>query len=225
MFFTPATTGFLVDLAQNNNREWFAANKERYESCVREPALTWIGAMAPHLARLSPHFMAIASKRGGSLMQIHRDIRFSANKQPYKTNIGIQFRHVQGKDVHAPGYYLHIEPGQVFLGVGIWHPDSATLKRIRTYIDVHPTRWMDARNHEEFTEFFEMAGDSLKRSPRGFDAQHPLIEELKRKDFIALAPLPMELVFDDDLDAIAASYFSLASPMMRQLCRAVGVAF
>ena len=163
-FFTQQTFSFLKELAENNSRDWFSENKGRYEQEVREPALAFIRTMQSELDRYAPHFIAVDKKVGGSLMRIYRDVRFSKNKQPYKTNIGIQFRHELGKDVHAPGFYLHIEAHEVFVGAGIWHPDGDTLKKIRTYIDAHPTRWEDGRDDAGFAKAFSLAGDSLKRA-------------------------------------------------------------
>jgi len=223
--FTDSTFGFLRELAANNNRDWFNENKARYESEVREPSLAFIRAMAPELKRFAPHFVAVDKKVGGSLMRIHRDVRFSKNKQPYKTNIGIQFRHELGKDVHAPGFYLHIEADEVFVGAGIWHPDSDTLKKIRTYIDAHPTRWVDGRADEGFIKTYQLAGDSLSRAPKGYDPEHPMIEDLKRKDFIGIAPLLPELVSEGDVVGLVSEYFESATPFMQQLCRAVGVSY
>jgi len=224
-YFSEATFSFLKELAANNNRDWFGDNKVRYESDVREPALAFIRAMKPELSRFAPHFMAVDKKVGGSLMRIYRDVRFSKNKQPYKTNIGIQFRHEVGKDVHAPGFYLHIEAHEVFVGAGIWHPDSDTLKKIRSYIDVHPTRWEDGRGDVGFAKAYSLAGDSLVRAPKGYEADHPMIEDLKRKDFIGIAPLMPELLLQDDLIGLISSYFETATPFMQQLCRAVGVQY
>jgi len=224
-FFSEPTFAFLSELAANNNRDWFNENKGRYESQVREPARGFIRAMAPELKMFAPHFTADDRKVGGSLMRIYRDVRFSKNKQPYKTNIGIQFRHEQGKDVHAPGFYLHIEAHEVFVGAGIWHPDADTLRKIRTYIDAHPTRWTDARDNAGFAGAYALAGDSLTRAPKGFDPDHPLIEDIRRKDFIGIAPLMPELILQDDLTGLIGGYFETAVPLMRELCRAVGVPY
>jgi len=224
-FFSEATFDFLHQLGENNNRDWFNTHKTEYEAAVRESARSFIRAMQPELATFAPQFVADDKKMGGSLMRIYRDVRFSKNKQPYKTNIGIQFRHHQGKDVHAPGFYLHIEAHEVFVGAGIWHPDSQTLKKIRTYIDAHPTRWQSALAAKDFADWFHLAGDSLKRPPRGFDAGHPLIDELKRKDFIGIAPLAPELMLEADLPDLVGGYFEAAVPLMQQLCRAIGVAY
>jgi len=223
-FFSEDTFDFLSRLGANNNRDWFKAHKDEYEAFVREPALDFIRAMQPELARFAPHFVASDKKVGGSLMRIYRDVRFGKNKAPYKTNIGIQFRHEVGKDIHAPGFYLHIEAHEVFVGAGIWHPDSPSIKKIRAYIDAHPTRWNDAVHDAQFCKSFHLAGDSLKRAPKGYPMDHPMIEELKRKDFIGIAPLFPELILQDDLTGLIAGCFEVAQPLMQQLCRALGIA-
>jgi hypothetical protein len=106
--FGPELLSFLTDLRANNNREWFAANKDRYEEDLVEPALAFINAFAPRLEKISPHFRADARPSGGSLFRIYRDTRFSKDKTPYKTNLGIHFRHERSKNAYAPGFYLHI---------------------------------------------------------------------------------------------------------------------
>jgi len=224
-FFTEDTFAFLASLGENNNRDWFHEHKTAYEQQVREPALSFIRAMKPALASIAPHFTAVDKKVGGSLMRVYRDVRFGKNKAPYKTNIGIQFRHEQARDVHAPGFYLHIEAHEVFVGAGIWHPASDTLKKIRTYIDAHPTRWQGALADADFTRAFHLAGDSLKRAPKGYPLNHPMIGDLKRKDFIAIAPLMPELILQDDLVGLISSYFEVVTPLMQQLCRAVNVPY
>lgn len=225
MTFTEDTFSFLRLLAENNHRDWFAEHKTSYEAQVREPAFALIEAIAPALKELSPHFVAKASKMGGSLMRVHRDVRFSKQKQPYKTHIGIQFRHEQGKDIHAPGFYVHIEPTQVFLGVGLWHPDAVALKGIRHHIDTFPDAWRGAQAGEKFNKHFAMTGETLKRAPKGFPMTHPMIEDLKRKDFIAIAQIAPELVLEEDFAEIVMGYFGLAAPWMKELCRAVRVPF
>ena len=216
---------FLGELSKHNNRTWFNANKQRYESDVREPALAFIEAMAPRLAKLSPHFRAEAKKVGGSLMRIHRDVRFSKDKRPYKTNVGIQFRHAAGSDVHAPGFYFHVEPDEVFLGVGIWHPDSESLGKIRKAIDKDPAGWKKAKGGKSFRDRYELAGDSLKRPPRGYDAEHPLIEDLKRKDFIAVQQIDHDDLFGAGVVAETMANYRAAKTFMAFLCKAVGVKF
>ncbi len=224
-YITPATIDFLYDLAANNNREWFAENKAHYELCVREPSLRLIEDAGPLLARISEHFVASPKKVGGSLMRVYRDTRFARDKTPYKTNIGIQFRHYQGKDVHAPGFYLHVGLDETFIGIGIWRPDSNALSAIRTAIDEQGRGWKTALrslNHGlDGGQGFQLQGDSLKRPPRGFDKDHPLLEDLKRKDFIAIQHLSYEqLLADDYLDQVFAA-FAASRPFMAYLCKAL----
>lgn len=225
MHFTSATFTFLEQLAANNDRSWFEANKGNYEDCVRTPALEYIRAMGPLLADFAPQFRADARKTGGSLMRVHRDSRFSPDKTPYKTNVGIQFRHALGKDVHAPGFYLHVAPEECFLGVGSWHPDADLLARIRTLIAEQPARWRAARDDAPFAAHWRMAGETLKRPPRGFSADHPEIDDIKRKDFICLCPLTREEVTGADLVELSAGRFAAAAPFMRFLCEAAGVEY
>ncbi len=139
--FDPELFSFLADLRAHNDRDWFAANRQRYEEHLLEPALAFIDAFAPRLEKISPHFRADARPSGGSLFRIHSDTRFSKDKSPYKTNVGIHFRHELAKDAHAPGYYLHIGPAEVFAGGGIWHPDTRSATRIREAIVAEPERW------------------------------------------------------------------------------------
>lgn len=187
-FITPALFRFLRELKQNNRREWFLANKQRYENDVRPPLLKFIAAFGRHLNRISPRLVADPRPIGGSLLRVYRDTRFSTDKTPYKTMAGLHFRHAGGKDIHAPGYYLHLEPGEVFAGCGLWHPDGETLAKIRAAIVAQPAKWKRVTGARVLKKGTELAGDSLSRPPRGFDPDHPLIEDLKRKDFITVIP-------------------------------------
>lgn len=219
--FSSAAFEFLEELAENNNREWFAENKSRYEETVLLPALEFVTAMQTPLRKVSPHFVAVPKRVGGSLMRIYRDTRFSKNKTPFKTNLGVHFRHEAGKDVHAPGFYFHIDTEEVFMGAGIWHPDGPALSQIRELIDDDPARWKRITRSKKFREKFEFAGDRLKRPPKGFDDSHPLIEDLKRKDFIVLANLKRNELYSKKLIERIAADAKMAMPLMRFLCDAV----
>jgi len=221
--FTQSTLTFLDELAANNNRTWFEANKNRYESEVREPALDFVEAMGPVLEKFAPHFRAEPRKMGGSLMRVYRDTRFSRDKTPYKTNIGIQFRHALGKDVHAPGFYVHIATEGCFLAVGCWHPDSKALGQLRDLITAKPENWFSARDETSFTKQWELWGDSLSRPPRGYDATHPAIEDLKRKDFVAMTPLTLGEITNSGFVKLAGKRFATTVPFMSFLCEALGV--
>ncbi|MCP3867610.1 MAG: DUF2461 domain-containing protein [Gammaproteobacteria bacterium] len=216
---------FLEALSRNNDREWFGENKQAYESEVREPALAFIESMAPGLRRLSPHFRAIPKKIGGSLMRVYRDIRYTKDKTPYKTNIGIQFRHELGRDVHAPGYYVHIQPGGCFIGVGIWRPESRVLAKIRDFVVDNPASWQQANNYRPFKSHYALEGESLKRPPRGYPPEHPLVEDLKRKDFIACSAFDDQQVCRKDFSRFVAGRFRQATPFMNYLCSALEVQF
>lgn len=219
------TLRFLDELADHNDRDWFAENKDRYESCVLEPALAFIAAMQEPLARFAPQFEAIPKRAGGSLMRVYRDTRFSRDKAPYKTNVGIQFRHAAGKDVHAPGYYLHIEPGDIFVAAGLWRPEPTALAGIRKAIVEKPGDWQAARDAAAFRRYYTLGGQALARVPRGFPRDHPHAVDLKRKDFIASCALSDDAIASKALIREAARRFEAATPFMRFLCRGVGVPF
>lgn len=179
--FTPEIFDFLRQLKRRNNREWFTRNKPRFEQVVRNPALLFIAAVTPRLAKLSRSLPASAFR--GSLFRIYRDIRFSSDKRPYKTHIGMQWTYAKSKDAHAPCYYLHLEPESCFVAAGVWHPDAPSLNRIRSAIVSRPDAWKKVRRQ------IDLGGDRLTRPPRGFDPAHPFIEDLKCKDFIASVDL------------------------------------
>jgi uncharacterized protein (TIGR02453 family) len=225
MPFSSATFKFLEQLAENNDKAWFEQHKAEYEDCVRSPALDFIEAMAPALAKFAPQFRADARKMGGSLMRVYRDTRFARDKTPYKTNVGIQFRHALGKDVHAPGFYVHVAPEECFLGVGSWHPEADLLGRIRDLIVAQPRRWRAACDDPGFASNWALTGDVLTRPPRGYAAGHPEIEDIKRKDFIALCSLTRRDVGGARLVEIASARFAAAEPFMRFLCEAAGVRY
>ena len=221
----PALFDFLRDLKANNERPWFEENKARYRAEVRDPMLDFIQAFADPLAEISPHFRADPRPNGGSLFRIYRDTRFSKDKTPYKTNVGAHFRHEAGKDAHAPGFYLHLEPGMCFAGCGVWHPDSPTLGKIRDALVERPEEWTRITTSDDFCATFRLAGEALKRPPRGYDPDHPLIGDLKRKDFVVITDIPEEdAVRPDFLDRFA-DIARAGGAFTAFLCRAVGVPF
>ena len=223
--FSRETFAFLRDLRENNDRDWFRANSERYEDVVREPALQFISDFGTRLDTVSTHFLAVPKKVGGSLFRIHRDVRFSRDKRPYKTHVGIHFRHKQHKDAHAPGFYLHIEPGSVFMGGGMWRPHPEALRAIRQQIVEDGDGWREVTFDPGLGESLELGGESLKRAPRGFDAGHPRIDDIKRKSFMAVARLNQTRLlsrgFLDEFTGLCGA----VSPLMRFVCRATGVPY
>ena len=224
-YFTPETLAFLGDLAANNSRDWFERNKGRYESDVKQPALRFITDFGAHLKKVSTHFRADPRPVGGSLFRIHRDTRFSKDKSPYKTHTGIHFRHFESKDAHAPGFYLHIAPKEVFVGVGIWHPDGPTLDKIRARVVEEPAEWKKAARGRAFASRFELAGESLVRPPKGFAPDHPLIEDLKRKDFIGVAQLKERDLTSPAFLKDFAALCRAGSPLNRFICGALALPY
>ena len=222
---TAALFDFLRELKANNERPWFEANKERYRVQVRDPMLAFIAAFERPLATISPHFRADPRPSGGSLFRIHRDIRFSKDKTPYKINVGAHFRHVAGKGAHAPGFYIHLEPGGCFAGCGVWRPDSRALGRIRDAVVDQPEAWRRITAAKAFQAAFELSGASLKRPPRGYDPDHPLIEDLKRKDFVAVSAFPEADACAGDLLERFTAIARAGSGFVEFLSRAVGAPF
>jgi uncharacterized protein (TIGR02453 family) len=223
--FTPELFDFLAELADNNTREWLAANRDRYRAQVQEPLLRFIADFAAPLRAISPAFVADPRPSGGSMFRIHRDVRFSRDKSPYKTHAAAQFRHRGGRDAHAPGFYLHLEPGTVFAAAGSWHPDREHLDRIRAAIVEHPRKWRSVLADRDFAAHHHLPGDSLVRAPRGFDPDHPLIEDLKRKDFIAVEALSQSAAYRAGFIDRVAESFAAAAPLVRFLTEAQGQEF
>ena len=225
--FTPATLAFLNRLAQHNNREWFHAHKAQFEAAVITPALDFIEAMGAPLATLSPHFLAIPKKVGGSLFRIYRDTRFAHDKRPYKTNIGIHFRHDANRDVHAPGYYFHIGADECFLACGMWHPERPNLTKIRTALLERPKEWATVRRSLARAACFELSGESLKRLPRdlAIPAGYRWVDDLRRKDFILLRRFDEGILYSEELLDFTVNTYKSATPFMKFLCLTQGVKF
>lgn len=223
--FDPNLFQYLLELTANNNREWFKAKQARYEGLIREPARAFVRAMGGRLEAAEAHLTADDRKVGGSLMRPQRDTRFSADKTPYKTNVGVQFRHEAGKDVHAPGLYLHISLEDCFMAIGMWRPERGALNDIRAHIAEHPDRWRAIVEDPAFTARFERGGESLKRPPKGYDKDHPLIEDLKRKDHILSQPLDPELLSSPALVDELMAVFEAGRAYCAFLCEAQGLPF
>jgi uncharacterized protein (TIGR02453 family) len=224
-YFSPATFKFLRDLARNNNRAWFAANKQRYEDVLRQPFLHLIADLAAPLAKISRRYIADPRPQGGSLFRIYRDTRFANDKTPYKTWSGARFAHERRREIEAPSFYLHVQPGDCFAGGGIWHPEPATLKKIRGFLEANPAAWKKATHSKAFREHFEFYGENLTRPPRGFDPAHELIADLKRRNFAAGQSFTDSLACSDELRPRVVDAFKRVAPMVDYLCAAVELEF
>jgi uncharacterized protein (TIGR02453 family) len=217
-YFTPALFRFLDELQHHNQRPWFEANKARYLADVRDPFLRFIAELEPRMRKLSPHFDVDPKPVGGSLFRIYRDTRFAKDKSPYKTHAAAHFPHARCKG-SAPGFYLRLDPESVLIGAGVWHPDTPELKRIREAIAKKPSDWKKAIAGRE------LDGEKLARPPKGYEADHPLVEDLKRKDFITGAELePRDACAPDFLDRFVDEC-KQAAPLVRFLTTAMGLPF
>lgn len=222
--FTQKTYRFLSELEKNNNREWFKANKDRYERDVKEPMLEFIASMQKSLGKISRYIVADPSPSGGSMFRIYRDTRFATDKTPYKTHVAAQFRHKAGRDAHAPGFYVHIGTDENIVGGGIWHPGSPALALIRARIDARIKDWEKVITNKKFREVLgDVGGDKLVRPPRGYDPMHQYVEHLKHKDYVCGVNFLRRRVMMSSFQDEVAETFNAAAPLMKFLCDALGL--
>jgi uncharacterized protein (TIGR02453 family) len=190
----PATLHFIKQVSENNNREWFAEHKEEYEA-ARADVLAFTALLIPELAAIDKAFPKDTEAKN-CVLRIYRDVRFSKDKVPYKTNFGIFFA-VHGKAGTEPGYYINLQPGNCFFAAGYWMPDAASLKNIREEIDYNADEFLEIIQAKEFTKLFEISKeDTLKNAPKGYQTDHPMIEYLKLKSFNGIQRLPDKAFFE-----------------------------
>jgi uncharacterized protein (TIGR02453 family) len=218
-YFTEDLFRFLKQLKRYNRREWFLRHKGDYETYGRDPALRFIADFAEPLYGISPHLIADPRVSRGSLFRIYRDTRFSSDKKPYKTHLAMRFSHA-GRNVHSPGYYLHIEPEGCFAAAGLWHPEAPILLKARNAIVARPVEWREVRHLLNWDD----AG-KLSRPPRGFPAHHDFIEDLKLKDLGTSVELSDRQVCSPRFmqDVVAAC--REMAPLVRFLSSALGLKF
>ncbi len=217
---------FFRELKANNERPWFEANKQRFRDSVQAPMSAFIAAMAPKLGKITKNFVADPRPNGGSMFRIYRDVRFSKDKRPYKEHAACHFRHALAKDVHAPGYYMHFTNDEVFCGGGMWMPEPDALAKIRDRIVKKPAEWKAVKADAKFRKAFDRVdGEALTRPPRGYDPEHTLIEDIKKKSFFAMHESSVKAAMSAKLVDEVASTFSAATPLMKFLCNAQGVKF
>ena len=216
---------YLKDLEANNEREWFKSRKELYEDRVRTPALDFVRSIDDEMHVFAPHFVADDRKSGGSLLRVYRDTRFSKNKTPYKTHVGIQFKHEEGKDIHAPSYYIHLSNKECLMGIGMWSPETKVLFKIRTKIIDEADRYKKIINSKTFTNDFVMGGESLKRAPKGFDPEDPMIIELRRKSLIAIKTYTKKETVSSGFKDLILKDMKKGNAFMKFLCEAIDVPF
>lgn len=218
-YFTPELFRFLARLKRHNNREWFLAHQHEYETLIRQPALRFIADFAAPLYEITPHLVADSRPARGSLFRIYRDTRFSYDKRPYKTHVAMRFSH-PGKDVHSPGFYLHLEAGGCFAAAGLWHPEPPTLLKVRSAIVSRPEQWRAVRKLLNWDD-----ASKLTRPPRGFPANHEFVEDLKLRDLGTAVDFTDKQVCSSGFLAIFAAACRKMSPIAAFLSSAVGLKF
>jgi len=224
--FRPDAIQFLVDLSENNDRAWFQPRKGEYERLLKEPLEALISTLAERLAARGIPLRADPSK---SPFRIYRDVRFSKDKSPYKTNLGASFPWVSEApgdggtrshttNVHSSGGYFHLSPGEIYVGGGIWHPEKPWLEAFRRRVLDEPGRVRKLVDEPDFKATFgSLGGDSLVRVPTGFPPDHPDVELLKLKDVTFGRRLSDAEAMSPGLPDVIADTFQTALPVMRYL--------
>jgi len=218
-YFTPELFRFLTRLKRNNDRDWFLAHKGEYETHVQQPALRFITDFAAPLYEISPHLVADARPTRGSLFRIYRDTRFSPDKRPYKTHLAMRFSH-RGKDVHSPGFYLHLDPAGCFAASGLWHPEPATLLKVRNAMVSRPNEWRKVRKLLNWDD-----ASKLSRPPRGFPCDHEFVDDLKLRDLGSAVEFTVEQACSPKFMGTFAAACRKMSPLAEFLSGALGLQF
>ena len=225
-YFSEASLKFLRSLARNNSREWFHAHKADYETHVRAPFQRLLIDLQPALAEVSAHYRADPKPIGGSLFRIQRDTRFANDKAPYKAWQGARLFHERGRQVEAPSFYLHLQPGGCFVGAGLWHPQPDTLRRVRQFLIDNPGSWKAAAHDPKFRKRFELDdSERLTRTPRGFPADFEFADDLRRKNFVAFRAIDDEVMTGPRLLKTLATDLAGLAPFTDYLCAALDLEF
>jgi uncharacterized protein (TIGR02453 family) len=225
-YFSDKSFRFLRSLARNNNRAWFLAHKPDYETHVRIPFQKLLLDLQPALAAVSGHFRAEPKTVGGSLFRIQRDTRFSGNKAPYKSWQGARLFHERSRELAAPSFYVHLQPGECFVGAGLWHPEPATQRTIRQFIFDNPGSWNVAAHAPAFRRRYDLeSGDMLVRPPRGFPAEFAFIDDLRHRNFVAVRAIDDAVMTGPRLHQVLAADLAALAPFVDYLCAALDLEF
>lgn len=225
-YFSDASFKFLRGLARHNTREWFLSHKADYESHVRAPFQRLLTDLQPALAALSPNFRADPRPVGGSLFRIQRDTRFANDKAPYKPWQGARLFHERRREVAAPSFYLHLQPGDCFIGAGLWHPETETVRKVRHFIVDNPGSWKAAAHGTAFRKRFDLEdSEMLVRMPRGFPDDFEFAEDLRRKNFVAFRALDDDLMTGPRLLQTVEKDLAALGPFTDYLCAALDLEF
>ncbi|HEY0055911.1 MAG TPA: DUF2461 domain-containing protein [Pedobacter sp.] len=215
-----STLNFLSGLAGNNNREWFAAHKSDYEK-GRENVLDFTSEIIAGLSKID-NTIPVDLNPKDCIMRIYRDIRFSNDKTPFKTNFGIAIS-ANGKNFKGPGYYIHVQPGKCFVACGSWFPEKEELKCIRQEIDYNASELKEIVSNPEFKKVF---GDldregALKTTPKGYSADNENIEYLKLKSFTVTCNLSDKSLTQTGAVKKVVAAFAIVYPLVVFLRKAI----
>jgi len=226
IYFTDKTFKFLRSLARNNNREWFHARKADYDTHVRASFQALLTDLQPDLRTVSPHFRAEPKSVGGSLFRIQRDTRFANDKSPYKAWQGARLFHERSRELEAPSFYLHLQPGNCFVGAGLWHPQPESLRRIRQFIFDNPGSWKAAAHAPAFRRRYDLDdADKLVRNPRGFPPDFECIDDLRRRNFVAFRNIDDGVMLGPKLRQTLAKDLQALAPFVDYLCASLDLEF
>jgi len=217
--FSMAGIRFLARLKKNNNRQWFSKHKSEYEDSVKLPMQSLIATLKSLVAKFAPEF-DLHPKR--SIFRIYRDTRFSKDKTPYKTHVAAVF-HLKGSWQESAGFYIHIEPGGVYLGGGIYMPDGSQLKKIRAAIAEKSDEFLSIIQSSAFKKRFgQVEGDKLSRCPAGYPADHPMVEWLKFKQYYTSVEWSEKECYSVEFPKKIALVYKELIPLIRFLNEALG---
>lgn len=214
-----STLQFLRDLSENNHKEWFHDNKKVYQA-AKNDFYELVAETITNIGQFDPNVNGLLPKK--CVFRINRDIRFSKNKSPYKTNFGAAMARGGRKSPYG-GYYLHIEPtGESFLAGGMYRPESKYLKMIRQEIDYNISSFLDVVEAENFKKHFgEIQGDRVKTSPQGYKRDHEHIYYIRLKSFLAYKPYESSKILEQNFSNFAQETFSAIQPLNNFLNTAI----
>jgi uncharacterized protein (TIGR02453 family) len=217
-----AALAFLRDLARHNDKEWFTANKARCEADLVEPVRGLVRDLLARLAKPFPKITGSDAKVGGSLTRLHRDTRFGADKRPFHSHQGLHFWHAKGKKMEVPGFFLRLDPDEVLVATGMHGPEPADLLAIRKAIDGDPTRWEQAARSPAFRKAWGgLEGETLKRVPAPWSADHRHADDLRRKDFTAFGRWQAKDATKAGFATRVVAQWQTSEPLMAFLCQAL----
>ena len=225
-YFNDDSLKFLRGLARHNKREWFQQHKADYEAHVRSPFQRLLVDLQPALAAISPHMRSDPKTVGGSMFRIQRDTRFANDKSPYKPWQGARLFHERRKQVAAPSFYIHLQPGASFIGAGLWGQPPVVQRRVRQFIFDNPGSWKATAHAPALRKRFGFdESDRLVRTPQGFPADFEFIDDLRHRNWVLLRHVDDAGMTSSRLRQTIAGDLAALGPFVDYLCAALDLEF